>query len=101
MTPMIVALLVLAVVALALTAATVVLARRLRAREASIAEREQDLATISRVARALATADDARVAVCHAARWVTGATSAVLWEPQEDGALIATASAGTPLPHLR
>jgi diguanylate cyclase (GGDEF)-like protein len=25
----------------------------------------------------------------------------VLWEPQEDGALIATASAGTPLPHLR
>jgi diguanylate cyclase (GGDEF)-like protein len=32
---------------------------------------------------------------------VTGATSAVLWEPQEDGALIATASAGTPLPHLR
>jgi diguanylate cyclase (GGDEF)-like protein len=86
---------------LVLSACTVVLARRLRARETSIAEREQDLATMSRVARALATSEDARVAACHAARWVTGATSVVLWEPQEDGALIATASAGTPLPHLR
>jgi diguanylate cyclase (GGDEF)-like protein len=95
---MIAALLVL--VAL-LAAASTGLALRLRGRERAIREREQDLATISRVARALATADDARVAVCHAARWVTGATSAVLWEPQEDGALIATASAGTPLPHLR
>ncbi len=95
------ALIVLAVAVVVLAVAATVLARRLGAREASIREREQDLATMSRVARALATADDARVAVCHAARWVTGATSVVLWEPQEDGALIATASAGTPLPHLR
>jgi diguanylate cyclase (GGDEF)-like protein len=91
----------LTVLVLVLSARNLVLAQRLRARKASIAEREQDLATMSRVARALATADDARVAVCHAARWVTDATSVVLWEPQEDGALIATASAGTPLPHLR
>lgn len=98
---MLVALVGLAACAIALTGRTAVLARRLRAREAAISEREQDLATMSRVARVLATADDARVAVCHAARWVTGATSVVLWEPQEDGALIATASAGTPLPHLR
>jgi diguanylate cyclase (GGDEF)-like protein len=93
--------LALIVLVLVLSAGSAVLARRLRAREAAIAEREQDLATMSRVARALATAQDARVAVCHAARWVTGATAVVLWEPQEDGALIATASAGTPLPHLR
>ena len=86
---------------LALSATVTVLARRLRAREAAIAEREHDLATMSGVARALATADDARVAVCRAARSVTGASAVVLWEPQEDGALIATASAGTPLPHLR
>jgi diguanylate cyclase (GGDEF)-like protein len=98
---MLAALIALAVAVVALATATLVLARRLRDRQAAIREREQDLATISRVARALATADDARVAVCHAARWVTGATSVVLWEPQEDGALIATASAGTALPHLR
>jgi diguanylate cyclase (GGDEF)-like protein len=92
---------VLIALVLVLSAWCLLLARRLRAREAAMAERERDLATIRRVARALATADDARVAVCHAARRVTAATSVVLWEPQEDGALIATASAGTPLPHLR
>lgn len=85
-----------------LTATTVhALATRVRQQARVSAEREHDLATISRVARTLATAEDARVALCRAAQAASDARSVVFWEPQEDGALIATASAGTPLPHVR
>ncbi len=101
MPTLLVTLIALAAATTTVTVGALALGRRLRAASATLRERDEDLATMSRVARALATADDARVAACHAARWVTGATSVVLWEPQDDGALIATASAGTPLPHLR
>jgi diguanylate cyclase (GGDEF)-like protein len=77
------------------------MAARVLGYAATVREREEDLATVSHLARALATAPEARTAACAAARNLTGASWAMLWEPLADGAFMVTAADGIDLPRIR
>jgi diguanylate cyclase (GGDEF)-like protein len=77
------------------------MAARVHGYAATVREREEDLATVSRLARALATAPEARTAACAAARDLTDACWAMLWEPLPDGAFMVTATDGIDPPRIR
>jgi diguanylate cyclase (GGDEF)-like protein len=85
--------------ALALVSAA--MAVRVHGYAGTVREREEDLATVSRLARALATAPEARTAACAAARDLTGASWAMLWEPLADGAFMVTAAESIDAPRVR
>ncbi|GAA3629503.1 hypothetical protein GCM10022223_53880 [Kineosporia mesophila] len=61
----------------------------------------QHMETLARASRALAGAEDAREAICRAAREISGADGAYLLEPQDGDMLVSTATGGMPLPPVR
>jgi diguanylate cyclase (GGDEF)-like protein len=77
------------------------MAARVHTYAGTVREREEDLVTVSRLARALATAPEARTAACAAARELTDASWAMLWEPLADGAFMVTAAEGIDSPRIR
>jgi len=54
--------------------------------------RTADMAALGSITRALTAGSDPRPELCGAAQRVTGASFAILYEPQDDGGLLATAS---------
>ncbi len=94
---------VLAILAVsALTAWTVFrLVRQFAASERTAREGQRVLVEVAEAARALREGPDARQTVCEAVVTVAEASSALLFEPDGPVHLAVTASAGTPLPHVR
>jgi diguanylate cyclase (GGDEF)-like protein len=84
-----------------LAVVSAVMAVRVHGYAGTVREREEDLVTVSRLARALATAPEARTAACSAARDLTDAAWAMLWEPLADGAFMVTAADATDTPRVR
>ena len=56
--------------------------------------RAQQLAQLAHASSALATAEDPRTAICHAARRLTGADGVYLLQPDGQGYLVSTAAVG-------
>ncbi|WP_432482890.1 GAF domain-containing protein [Kineococcus esterisolvens] len=74
----------------ALTAAHAELA----AAHEQLAVHAERVEVLARASTAVATADDPRLAICEAARELTGADAAYLVQPDEVGVLVSTASTG-------
>src|SRR4051794_3972990 len=70
------------------------LVERVRAHAGDAERHRRDLERVAAVSRRIATTPDARVEVCRAACEISGATFAVLLEPDADGVLASTAMAG-------
>ena len=73
---------------------------RVRAQADEARAREREVARVAEVARRLSTGDGTRRDVCSAACEIGDSSFALLWEPNADGRLAVTASAGIATPRL-
>jgi diguanylate cyclase (GGDEF)-like protein/PAS domain S-box-containing protein len=72
-----------------------------RRNEHALQSSEAALAAVSKVAREIATSDDARSAICEAAREVGEADIALILEPDGKGSLVLNGAANADLPPIR